>query len=68
LCPHFGQGRREKLRLHRSTFGFGRSSTRVIPSVPSATYSPGPAIVILLGEIWTGKIEKYAQYVTINPL
>jgi hypothetical protein len=45
---------------------FGRSSTRVIPSVKSAMYSPGPSMVTLLGEIRPRKIPKNAYHVTIN--
>ena len=35
--------------------GSGRSSTRVIPSVQSGRYSPGPGVDILLDKFWTRK-------------
>jgi len=42
-----GHSRRLKSRLRLRTFGWGRSSTRVIPSVLSGRYSPGPGISLL---------------------
>src|SRR3954454_25249566 len=48
--PQRGQGRRRKLRLRMLTLGLGRSSTRVIPSLGSGRYSPGPGMAKLLEE------------------
>ncbi len=47
--------------------GFRQVSTHVIPSVRSATYSPGPGIVTLLGENSPRKIRGIAQKLTTNP-
>jgi len=42
--PQVGHGCRRKSRLRWMIFGLGKSSTRVMPSVASGTYSPGPGM------------------------
>ena len=46
--PPFGHGRFLYVRECRLILALGKFSTRVMPSVTSDTYSPGPAIIIIV--------------------